>query len=139
MPASDWTESRILADWAEKECQHVDLIASWETLLAVYDVLGFDGPDNDEIKLAEFKQVVGELNKFLTRMKNGINKSATISDAVEFLMSYSSTTDMTGIRTRSSVAYNKLKQRWIVQSISVLQSALMDSESYDSEEGERDD
>ncbi|WP_299315073.1 hypothetical protein [uncultured Halomonas sp.] len=135
MPASDWSETTILADWAEQECRHLDLIASWETLLTLYEVLGFMGPDNDEDRLAEFKQVIGELNKFLTRMKNGLKGTRDISDAIEFLAGHANTVDMNAVRTRATVAYNKMKQQWIAQSVSVLQMA----QANNAEEGERDD
>lgn len=131
---SGWSESTILAEWAERECRHLDLIASWETLLSVYETLGFQGPDSDEMRLTEFKAVITETNKFLTRMKNGLARTTDINDAIEFLSAHANTSDMNGVRTRPNIAYNKLKQRWITQSISVLMAYVVD----DIEEGERD-
>lgn len=134
MRDSGWSESAILAEWAERECRHLDLIASWETLLSVYETLGFQGPDSDEMRLTEFKAVITETNKFLTRMKNGLARTTDINDAIEFLSAHANTSDMNGVRTRPNIAYNKLKQRWITQSISVLMAYVVD----DIEEGERD-
>ena len=134
MHDSGWSESTILAEWAERECRHLDLIASWETLLSVYETLGFQGPDSDEVRLTEFKAVITETNKFLTRMKNGLARTTNIDDAIEFLSTHANTSDMNGVRTRPNIAYNKLKQRWISQSISVLMAYVVD----DIEEGERD-
>lgn len=134
MHDSGWSESTILAEWAERECRHLDLIASWETLLSVYETLGFQGPDSDEMRLTEFKAVITETNKFLTRMKNGLARTTDINDAIEFLSAHANTSDMNGVRTRPNIAYNKLKQRWITQSISVLMAYVVD----DIEEGERD-
>lgn len=131
---SGWSESTILAEWAEHECRHLDLIASWETLLSVYETLGFQGPDSDEMRLTEFKAVITETNKFLTRMKNGLSRTTDINDAIEFLSAHANTSDMNGVRTRPNIAYNKLKQRWITQSVSVLMAYVVD----DIEEGERD-
>ena len=136
MPSSDWSESVVLADWADRECRHLDLIASWEILVAVYDSLGFKDELTDEIRLAEFKLVVGELNKFLTRMRNGLTKTNNIDDAVEFLTNHANTANMGDVTGRPSVAYNKLKQRWIGQSISVLLST---RPMMDTEEGEEAD
>jgi len=136
MPSSDWSESLVLSDWADKECRHLDLIASWEILVAVYDTLGFKDDLTDEIRLTEFKLVIGELNKFLTRMRNGLMRTTSIEDAVEFLTQHANTSDMNTVKGRSSVAYNKLKQRWIGQSISVLLSNIP---MMDSEEGEEAD
>jgi hypothetical protein len=134
MHDSGWSESTILAEWAERECRHLDLIASWETLLSVYETLGFQGPESDDMRLTEFKTIITEINKFLTRMKNGLSRTTNINDAIEFLSAHANTSDMNGVRTRPNIAYNKLKQRWITQSVSVLMAYVVD----DIEEGERD-
>ena len=104
MPSSGWHDTAVLAEWAEAECRHLDLIASWETLLAAYDALGFDGPDNDEQRLSEFKIVITETNKFLTRMRNGLAKTKSIDDAIEFLTGHANTADMNAVKSRASVA-----------------------------------
>jgi hypothetical protein len=120
MPNSDWSESIVLAEWADEECKHLDLIASWEILLSVYDFLGFRDSIADEDRLAEFKYVIGEMNKFLTRMRNGLMKTKDIDSAIAFLTRHANTADMNNVNGRPSVAYNKLKQRWIGQSVSIL-------------------
>ena len=134
MQSSGWSDSILLAEWADQECRHIDLIASWETLLSVYQVLGFSGPDTDDAKLTEFKQIITEMNRFLTRMRSGLVKSQTPDDAIEFLMSHVYATEMGSIKNRQNIAYNKLKQRWIIQSIAALQSMA----ALAVEEGERD-
>jgi hypothetical protein len=136
MPNSGWSESAVLAEWADKECRHLDLIASWEILLSAYDVLGFGDEITDEQRLIEFKSVVGELNKFLTRMRNGLMRTKDIDDAIAFLTQHANTADMNNVKGRPSVAYNKLKQRWIGQSISILAATRPQAEA---EEGERAD
>jgi hypothetical protein len=130
------SESIVLAEWADKECRHLDLVASWETLLTAYSVLGFQDVITDADRLAEFKLVIGETNKFLTRMRKGLMSAQSIDDAIAFLTSHANTRDMGDVSTRPSVAYNKLKQRWIGQSISVLSTA---RPMADAPEGERDD
>lgn len=135
MPSSV-SESIILAEWAEEECRHLDVIASWETLLSVYEALGFDGPTDDIERITEFKIVIAEVNKFLTRMRNGLNKTTSIESAIEFLRNHANTKDATTLSNRPAVAYNKLKQSWIRQSISTLTNAL---EVVAKQEGERDD
>jgi hypothetical protein len=137
MPSSDsLSDSVVLAEWAERECRHLDLIASWEILLSAYDVLGFSDEIADEQRLVEFKFVIGELNKFLTRMRNGLRQTKNIDDAIAFLTRHANTADMNNVNGRPSVAYNKLKQRWIGQSVSVLVAA---SSGAQAEEGERAD
>ena len=137
MHDSGWSESTILAEWAERECRHLDLIASWETLLSVYETLGFQGPESDDMRLTEFKTIITEINKFLTRMKNGLARTRDIEDAIEFLTGHVNTADMTGVNSRSSIAYNKLRQRWILQSISTLLEAQQAAAA--ASEGERDE
>jgi hypothetical protein len=123
MPDSVWSESTVLADWAEEECRHLDLIASWEVLISAYSALGFTDVIDDERRLAEFKLVIGELNKFLTRMRNGLGKTKDVDAAVAFLAGNANLSDMNSVKNRPSIAYNKLKQRWIAQSISTLLAA----------------
>ena len=114
------SESDYLANWADENTRHLDLVASWETLLSVYDVLQFIDPINDEIRLSEFKWIIGEINKFLTRMKSGLDKTSGVDAAVEYLKRYADTKDTTSIKARRELAYNKLKQRWVMQSINAL-------------------
>jgi hypothetical protein len=137
MPNSDsLSESLVLADWADKECRHLDLIASWEILVSAYDYLGFRDELSDELRLSEFKYVIGEMNKFLTRMRNGLMKTKDIDGAIAFLTHHANTADMGNVDGRPSVAYNKLKQRWIGQAISVLAASRPPA---DAEEGEEAD
>jgi hypothetical protein len=136
MPNSDWSESVVLADWADRECRHLDLIASWEILFSTYEALGFKDQITDEVRLTEFKTVIGELNKFLTRMRNGLMKTKDIDGAVAYLTQHANTADMNNVKGRASVAYNKLKQQWIGQSISILVATRPPAEA---EEGERAD
>jgi hypothetical protein len=136
MPNSGWSESTVLADWADVECRHLDLIASWEILVSAYDFLGFKDEITDEVRLVEFKFVIGEMNKFLTRMRNGLMSAKDIDSAIAFLTQHANTADMNNVKGRPSVAYNKLKQRWIGQSILVLITAKPQAEA---DEGERAD
>jgi hypothetical protein len=135
MPASDWSESTVLAEWAEKECQHFDLIASWELLLVAYETLGFSNSVDDAMRLTEFKRIITEINKFLTRMKTGLASTTSAENAIEFLGSHTNT-DMAAVKDRQSVAYNKLKQRWLAQAIGTLQQAV---ELLAIQEGEKRD
>lgn len=136
MPSSDWSESLVLAEFAEKECVHLDLVGSWETLMNVYDDLRFMGPDTDEQRLFEFKFIITEINKFLTRMRNGLNSARTIEDAAEFLVGHVNTKDMNSVKGREQIAYNKLKQQWIRRAGMMLMASRPET---DADEGKRDD
>ena len=135
MPSSDLDESLVLASWASEECTHLDIVGAWDTLLAVYSSLGFEGPSDDIERIAEFKVVIAETNKFLTRMRNGLNKAHSVEDAIEFLTNHANTKDASTLDNRPAVAYNRLKQHWIRQSIASLRNAMEIMEA----EGERDD
>lgn len=136
MPSSGLSESVILARWAEEECRHLDLIASWEDLMSIYDALRFDGPDSDEQRLDEFKFIIAELNRFLTRMRNGLARTRGIDDAIEFLVRHVNTMDVSAIEGRKQIAYNKMKQQWVRRSIMVLNAAKLDETA---DEGKEDD
>lgn len=134
MQSSDWSDSLVLAEWADRECRHLDLIASWEELLSVYAAMGFRGPDTDDQQLVEFKAVITELNKFLTRMKNGLAKAQSVEAAIEFLSESAYATEMNQVKSRQGIAYNKLKQHWVMRSIMTLRGMAPQAAT----EGERD-
>ena len=75
MPRQAWSSEDLLTKWVIEQTRHLDLVASWETLLDVYATLGFTDPINDNSRLDEFKWIIRETNKFLTRMRNGLNKA----------------------------------------------------------------
>jgi hypothetical protein len=135
MTSSDYDESLVLAEWAEEECTHLDLIASWEELTGVYDYLHFTGPESDEVRLEEFKFIIGEMNKFLTRMRNGLARTRHIDDAITFLIGHLNTRDMSAVTGRKEIAYNKLKQQWIRRAGVKLTA----SREAQFDEGKRDD
>lgn len=135
MPSSGSSESIVLADWAEEECRHLDLVGSWEILMGVYAELQFIGPDTDEQRLAEFKFIITEINKFLTRMKNGLSSARTIQAAIDYLVGHVNTKDMNAVKGREQIAYNKLKQQWIRRA-GIYLTAILEAQT---DEGEEDD
>jgi hypothetical protein len=137
MPSLAWSEPVILENWIDQETRHLDLVASWETLLNVYEVLSFLDPINDEIRLTEFKDIIAETNKFLSRMRKGMKTIKDLDSAIEFLKKQADTKDVNQIKTRSTLAYNKLRQRWVVQSITQL-TGLNEQLYLDREEGTDD-
>lgn len=120
----DYSKSVLLAEWVEKECRHLDLIASWEELLNIYTTLSFIDPINDEIRLKEFKDVIAEINKFLTRMKTGLDNTRDLESAIEFLKKHADTKEVNKITTRTSLTYNKMRQLWVMSGIRHLQYQL---------------
>lgn len=112
-----WSEKQYLEEWAERETVHLDFVASWETLLDVYKTLAFIDPINDEIRMTEFRWIVGETNKFLTRMHTSLMKAKDIEAAVTYLQKAFNTKEASEVKDRKTLAYSKLKQQWISRAI----------------------
>lgn len=109
------SEAERIREWVDANCRHLDLVASWETLLGIYDTLRFIDPINDEIRMNEFRDIIQEINKFLTRMRRGLLGVSDYQGAIDFLALHVDTKDPSSIKTRSSLAYNKLRQGWVMQ------------------------
>ena len=104
-----------LNDFIEDQTRQLDLVASWETLCDVYRTLEFKDELGDVIRLEEFKWIIKEMNKFLTRMRNKL-MSCVDSDAVEEVLKESFTpTGKVTVDSRKSLAYQKLRQIWITR------------------------
>ena len=136
MPAQAWSETDLIREWTERESRHIDLTASWEVLCDVYDQLRFTDTLMDSMRLEEFKWIVKEMNKFLTRTRNGLMKAKGIKGAVEYMGNQMYPTETTSVQNRQQLAYNKLRQRWIMQGVAQLTQAMNDME--DTDEGEEE-
>lgn len=134
-----WSEKEILLGWVEDNCRHLDLIASWDELVFIYEQMKFLDEINDSIRLSEFKEIVQEVNKFLTRMRTGLNTCTDLEGAIEFLKKHVDVKDVSSIKTRSQLAAHRSKQQWVIQAIKILYSTkeqLMDLEREEDEDAE---
>lgn len=122
MQNSAWSEKDLLIAWVEDNCRHLDLIASWDELVYIYEQMKFLDVMNDDIRLSEFKEIIQETNKFLTRMQTGLRTCHDFESAIMFLKKYADTRDVGSIRTRAQLSYNRLRQQWVVQAMKVLDS-----------------
>ena len=113
--------NKQFAAWVDEECRHLDLVASWHTLVEQYDSCRFTDGITDQQRLMEFKQVIKETNKFLTRMRNALGKVADIDSAIEVLIKQFDSKDTENIVERWQLLYNMLKQSWIRTHIQQLQ------------------
>lgn len=113
MSGQVWSEADLIRDWLERETRHLDLIESWEVLCSVYDTLRFSDPIPDDRRLDEFKYIIAETNKFLTRTKNALMGTSTIEECLEYLEDQIGTQKSKDIIKREQIAFGKLKQRWI--------------------------
>lgn len=119
----------LLHDWVEDQTRQLDVVASWESLCDTYSVLQFSDPLSDTVRLEEFKWIIKEMNKFLTRMRS---KLRICRDPDSMMMALEETFTPNGkvqIEGRRSLAYQKLRQRWILQMLSQLeQMSIMNEE-----------
>lgn len=110
----------LLHDWVDRETRQLDLVASWEELLNTYDVLRFIDPISDTVRLEEFKWIIREMNKFLSRMRSKL-LSARGFDSMRIILLHSlNPTGKVTIDGRRALAYQKLRQTWILRSINQL-------------------
>lgn len=121
MPMQGYSERDIIEEWTLYNTVHLDLIASWEELCYIYEILKFKDPIDDKRRADEFKWIIGQTNTFLTKVKKVLlgddkrNKGIfSIDDAIEYLKTQvnSEATD-----SRESIAYNRQKQQWVIQAI----------------------
>lgn len=113
--SNDYVEKSILHDWVEAETMQLDVVASWETLCETYKLLEFNDELSDPAKLEEFKWIIREMNKHLARSRKQLMKCEDL-DSVETVLREMFTPSGDGYLTsRMTVAYQKLKQRWIQQ------------------------
>lgn len=109
-----------LAKWIEQRTQHVDLVASWETLLAIYRQLGFTDPLTDAERLEEFSIIIRENNKFLTKMRKVLGTARNVRAAIDLMDSAYLPGKGSIVTTRTQITFQKLKQQWIANGINEL-------------------
>lgn len=126
-----------LHDWAEAQTRQLDVVASWETLCDVYDTLRFVDQINDTMRMEEFKWIIKEMNKHLTRARRQLLSCQDLESTRQVLTEMFSTTAGTGISDRKSLAYHKLRQSWVSQMIAQVDTTLEAMEKEESENGNR--
>lgn len=120
-------------NWVIAETRHLDLVASWEELCDIYSRLSFLDEINDSMRMTEFKWIIKEMNKQLTRIKSKLMSAKNIEAAIDYLVTQFDSGD---IKDRQSLAYAKLKQVWIMKAISDL---TVMQEQYEEIEGIEDE
>ncbi len=121
MPKQVFTEEEWLRNFVEEETKHLDFVASWEVLCDVYETLQFIDPINDSTRLEEFKWIIKEMNKFLTRQKSALKSCKDCSSAILCLRNNFRPAGDLHIENRKALAYHKLRQRWIINQVSKLE------------------
>lgn len=108
-----------LHNWVERETTHLDVVASWENLCDTYDQLRFTDELTDATRLEEYKWIIKEMNKFLTRMRTQMMKCKEWEAVSTTLMDSWTPTGQTNLNDRKALAYQKLRQIWISRMISI--------------------
>lgn len=108
-------EKDLLHDWVEEETRQLDVVASWESLCDTYRALEFSDPLSDTVKLEEFKWIIREMNKFLTRMRSKLMSCKDLAATMDLLEGSFVPTGKVNIDGRRSLAYQKLRQRWVTR------------------------
>lgn len=109
-----------LHDWVDIETRSLDVVASWESLCDTYEALRFVDTISDVARLEEFKWIIKEMNKFLTRTRKTLLTCQDASSMIVVLQKDLTPTGAMNLDGRKNLVYQKLRQRWITRTIATL-------------------
>ena len=135
MESSD-IQKDALHDWIENETCALDVVASWETLCDVYRTLEFNDPLSDAMKMEEFKWIIAEMNKHLSRARRKLMSCSSPESMKEALTDMFVSTEAK-VSNRMDLTYHKLRQMWVSQMIAKL-DAMMEMFREENENGRTD-
>lgn len=113
-------EKSLLNDWIDEETRHIDVVASWENMCAAYDSLRFSDPISDIQRLEEFKWIVHQMNVFLSRTRTKLMTCKNSEAMSEILGNAMNPSGKVELNDRKSLAFQKLRQQWIMTMLSKL-------------------
>jgi len=102
-----------LHDLVERQTAQLDVVASWESLCSTYRSLEFTDDLSDSARLEEFKWIIGQTNKFLTRTRTSLMASESAEGMLKVLEDSQFPSGKVNLTDRKMVAYQKLKQMWV--------------------------
>lgn len=123
-------------DWVEDECRALDVVASWETLCDVYRTLEFNDPLSDAMRMEEFKWIISEMNKHLSRARRKLLSCTDPESMIEALTKMFTSTEAK-VSNRMDLTYHKLRQMWVSQMIAKL-NTMMETSREENEDGRSD-
>lgn len=115
-----------LHDWIDVQTTHLDVVASWENLCLTYDELRFSDSMTDTARLDEYKWIIKEMNKFLSRIRTRLMKCKNLSTAKIVLEENLIPQGQVNLSDRKSLAYHKLRQQWIMNMIQWIQTMMLE-------------
>jgi len=125
--SSNVVEKNFLHDWVENETHALDVVASWETLCDVYHTLEFNDPLSDAMRMEEFKWIISEMNKHLSRARKKLLSCTDPMSMKEVLSNMFISTEAK-VSNRMDLTYHKLRQMWVKQMIAKLDT-MMETET----------
>ena len=129
-------EKDALHDWVENECRALDVVASWETLCDVYRTLEFSDPLSDAMRMEEYKWIISEMNKHLSRARRKL-LSCTDPESMRDVLTKMFVSTEAKVSNRMDLTYHKLRQMWVSQMIARL-DAMMETIREENEDGRPD-
>lgn len=135
-PSNLAIEKDALHDWVENETRALDVVASWETLCDVYRTLEFNDPLSDAMRMEEFKWIIGEMNKHLSRARSRL-LTCTDPESMKEALSKMFTSEQAKVLDRRSLTYHKLRQMWVSQMIANL-NTMVEANRKETEDGGTD-
>ena len=132
--SNELIEKSVLHDWVESETHGLDVVASWESLCDTYRILEFADPISDGTRMEEYKWIIKEMNKHLTRARKQLlscRDPEAMRETLEKMFIPSGTVSITN---RADLAYHKLRQRWVAQMLAqldLMMESLMESKMED--------
>ena len=133
-----FVEKDSLHDWVENECRALDVVASWETLCDVYRTLEFTDPLSDAMRMEEFKWIIGEMNKHLSRARKKLLTCPDPETMVDALSKMYVSTEAK-VSNRMDLTYHKLRQMWVSRMLAYLNSIMEQRTMMEEEENGRTD
>lgn len=118
----------LLNDWVDAETGHIDVVASWENMCSTYEALKFTDPLSDEERIGEFKWVVQYMNSFLTKIRTKLLTCRDADSMIEVLQGSFTPMGKMELNDRKALAYQKLRQQWIMTSIMKLRTMAEEAE-----------
>ena len=136
LDSSNAIEKDALHDWVENETRALDVVASWETLCDVYRTLEFNDSISDTMRMEEFKWIIGEMNKHLSRARRKL-LTCTDPESMREVLTKMFVSTEAKISNRMDLTYHKLRQMWVSQMIARLDS-IMEQKAMEENDGRTD-
>ncbi len=111
------TEADVIQDWLLRETEPIDLIMYWGQLTQVYKDLEFLDAIDDATRIKAFKDVVREMNRLFTRVRNKLTSTTDLQDCIDYLTSQFHPGAIQDVREPKDIVFQTLKQSWIKQQV----------------------